>query len=98
MGVLSKLLCSTTSTSRQVLQNAPALLRLARSYASSGKGDYAIIDHQYDAVVVGAGGALLLLTVSLALLEVMSRNQPTHAAGAGLRAAVGLSELGFKTA
>ncbi|WIA40525.1 hypothetical protein OEZ86_013873 [Tetradesmus obliquus] len=73
MGVLSKLLCSTTSSSRQVLQNAPALLRLARSYASSGKGDYAIIDHQYDAVVVGAGGA-------------------------GLRAAVGLSELGFKTA
>jgi hypothetical protein len=67
MGVLSKLLCSTTSSSRQVLQNAPALLRLARSYASSGKGDYAIIDHQYDAVVVGAGGTLLLFTVSPAL-------------------------------
>ena len=37
------------------------------------KGDYTIIDHQYDAVVVGAGGA-------------------------GLRAAMGLSEAGFKTA
>eukprot|EP00882_Tetradesmus_deserticola_P002322 GHRQ01002479.1.p1 GENE.GHRQ01002479.1~~GHRQ01002479.1.p1 ORF type:complete len:338 (+),score=124.89 GHRQ01002479.1:166-1179(+) len=73
MGVLSKLLCNTTSSSGRVLRNAPALLRLARSYASSTTGDYAIIDHQYDAVVVGAGGA-------------------------GLRAAVGLSELGFKTA
>ncbi len=37
------------------------------------KGDYTIIDHTYDAVVVGAGGA-------------------------GLRAAMGLSEAGFKTA
>ena len=37
------------------------------------KGDYTIIDHKYDAVVVGAGGA-------------------------GLRAAMGLSEAGFKTA
>jgi succinate dehydrogenase (ubiquinone) flavoprotein subunit len=36
-------------------------------------GDYTIVDHEYDAVVVGAGGA-------------------------GLRAAMGLSEAGFKTA
>jgi succinate dehydrogenase (ubiquinone) flavoprotein subunit len=36
-------------------------------------GDYTIVDHSYDAVVVGAGGA-------------------------GLRAAMGLSEAGFKTA
>merc|ERR1719324_1981694 len=36
-------------------------------------GDYTVIDHEYDAVVVGAGGA-------------------------GLRAAFGLSEAGFKTA
>ncbi|GFH30277.1 succinate dehydrogenase [ubiquinone] flavoprotein subunit, mitochondrial, partial [Haematococcus lacustris] len=36
-------------------------------------GDYTVVDHKYDAIVVGAGGA-------------------------GLRAAVGLSELGFKTA
>jgi len=36
-------------------------------------GDYTVIDHQYDAIVVGAGGA-------------------------GLRAAFGLSEAGFKTA
>ena len=36
-------------------------------------GGYTVIDHQYDAIVVGAGGA-------------------------GLRAAVGLSELGFNTA
>jgi len=36
-------------------------------------GDYTVVDHTYDAVVVGAGGA-------------------------GLRAAMGLSEAGFKTA
>lgn len=38
----------------------------------SSLGSYQVIDHQYDAVVVGAGGA-------------------------GLRAAVGLSEQGFNT-
>jgi succinate dehydrogenase (ubiquinone) flavoprotein subunit len=37
------------------------------------QGDYTVIDHEYDAIVVGAGGA-------------------------GLRAAFGLSEAGFKTA
>ena len=37
------------------------------------QGDYTIVDHEFDAVVVGAGGA-------------------------GLRAAMGLSEAGFKTA
>ena len=42
----------------------------SRGFASQ---TYPVIEHQYDAVVVGAGGA-------------------------GLRAAVGLSELGFKTA
>ena len=36
-------------------------------------GDYTVVDHTYDAVVVGAGGS-------------------------GLRAAMGLSEAGFKTA
>jgi succinate dehydrogenase (ubiquinone) flavoprotein subunit len=36
-------------------------------------GDYTVVDHEYDAVVVGAGGS-------------------------GLRAAMGLSEAGFKTA
>jgi len=40
---------------------------------SSLANKYTIIDHQYDAIVIGAGGA-------------------------GLRAALGLSELGFKTA
>jgi len=37
------------------------------------KGDYTIVDHEYDAVVIGAGGS-------------------------GLRAAMGLSEAGFRTA
>lgn len=43
------------------------------SSSSSSSSSYTVVDHEYDAVVVGAGGA-------------------------GLRAAVGLSELGFKTA
>ena len=43
------------------------------STSSSLKGDYTIVDHTFDAVVVGAGGS-------------------------GLRAAMGLSEAGFKTA
>jgi succinate dehydrogenase (ubiquinone) flavoprotein subunit len=41
--------------------------------AFSSSPSYTVIDHEYDAIVVGAGGA-------------------------GLRAAVGLSELGFKAA
>jgi succinate dehydrogenase (ubiquinone) flavoprotein subunit len=46
-----------------------------RSFGTNGalKGDYTVIDHVYDAVVVGAGGS-------------------------GLRAAMGLSEAGFRTA
>jgi succinate dehydrogenase (ubiquinone) flavoprotein subunit len=49
--------------------------RCLSSSTSSSKliGDYTVVDHVYDAVVVGAGGA-------------------------GLRAAMGLSEAGFKTA
>ena len=41
--------------------------------AKGMRGDYTVVDHEYDAVVVGAGGS-------------------------GLRAAMGLSEAGFKTA
>lgn len=44
-----------------------------RSLSTKLTGDYTVVDHTYDAVVVGAGGA-------------------------GLRAAMGLSEAGFKTA
>jgi hypothetical protein len=43
------------------------------SVVSNIQGDYTVVDHEYDAVVVGAGGS-------------------------GLRAAMGLSEAGFKTA
>jgi len=45
----------------------------ARTLSTQVQGDYTIVDHEFDAVVVGAGGA-------------------------GLRAAMGLSEAGFKTA
>lgn len=54
----------------------PRFAQAARSYSKTAEQlskAYPIIDHQYDAVVVGAGGA-------------------------GLRAAFGLSEAGFKTA
>ena len=43
------------------------------AYRTFSSKTYPVIDHEYDAIVVGAGGA-------------------------GLRAAVGLSELGFKAA
>ncbi|CAH8663000.1 unnamed protein product [Dicrocoelium dendriticum] len=46
---------------------------LSSRYKSSGSRDYAVFDHAFDAVVVGAGGA-------------------------GLRAAFGLANEGFKTA
>jgi succinate dehydrogenase (ubiquinone) flavoprotein subunit len=47
--------------------------RSLSSITSQIQGDYTVVDHEYDAVVVGAGGS-------------------------GLRAAMGLSEAGFKTA
>jgi len=50
-----------------------ALLRTLSSTSTSTTGDYTIVDHTYDALVIGAGGS-------------------------GLRAAMGLSEAGFKTA
>jgi len=53
--------------------NKSTTLTATRNLSSSRKGDYTIVDHDYDAVVVGAGGS-------------------------GLRAAMGLSEAGFKTA
>jgi ribulose 1,5-bisphosphate synthetase/thiazole synthase len=68
MGVLSKLLFAAHRGHSSVAQASRAL----GSRLLSGQA-YPVIDHQYDAIVVGAGGA-------------------------GLRAAVGLSELGFKTA
>jgi len=52
---------------------ASASASSSRSLSTAVQGDYTIVDHEFDAVVVGAGGA-------------------------GLRAAMGLSEAGFKTA
>ena len=63
---------SAASAASAASASAPACPR-ALSTSTSTKGDYTIVDHTYDAVVVGAGGA-------------------------GLRAAMGLSEAGFKTA
>lgn len=53
--------------------NGNEIVEDARRLFSSSNTSYPIVDHTFDAIVVGAGGA-------------------------GLRASVGLSELGFNTA
>ena len=67
MGVLSTLIGAAAR-----VRSAHSRLSEVGVKAFSSKS-YPVIDHEYDAIVVGAGGA-------------------------GLRAAVGLSELGFKAA
>ena len=75
----SSLRTSSSTSSRGVGVTATATATRSLSSSSSVtsqyqiQGDYTIVDHEYDAVVVGAGGS-------------------------GLRAAMGLSEQGFKTA
>eukprot|EP00978_Attheya_sp_CCMP212_P047597 scaffold422354_cov59-Attheya_sp.AAC.1 len=67
---------SRASKRSLTLTLTPTLTRTVQrtlSTSSRLQGDYTIVDHTYDAVVVGAGGS-------------------------GLRAAMGLSEAGFKTA
>jgi succinate dehydrogenase (ubiquinone) flavoprotein subunit len=61
----------SSSVARGTRQVASSIAR--RTFSTNIIGDYTIVDHEYDAVVVGAGGS-------------------------GLRAAMGLSEAGFKTA
>lgn len=60
----------TSATRFQTIGNIKGTQLNATKYLSK---DYHVIDHQYDCLVVGAGGA-------------------------GLRAAYGLSEAGYKTA
>ena len=64
-----------SNLSRRVATNAfkRNAMSMSTVTAKGMKGDYTVVDHEYDAVVVGAGGS-------------------------GLRAAMGLSEAGFKTA
>lgn len=73
MGVLSKLLVSAHRNTGTLLGGLAFRAGANSAKGYSTKQAYPVIDHQYDAIVVGAGGA-------------------------GLRASVGLSELGFKTA
>merc|ERR1711937_1094046 len=61
---------STTRPVSRVISNGPLRAKEASPFVSN---KYPVIDHEYDALVVGAGGA-------------------------GLRAAFGLSEAGYKTA
>uniref|UniRef100_A0A7S4KAF0 Succinate dehydrogenase [ubiquinone] flavoprotein subunit, mitochondrial n=1 Tax=Odontella aurita TaxID=265563 RepID=A0A7S4KAF0_9STRA len=78
---LRRAAASAASASKAKLPSAAAAASAARPLSTGTsnlaeaalKGDYTIVDHTYDAVVVGAGGS-------------------------GLRAAMGLSEAGFKTA
>lgn len=77
----SSTLLQTTNGLRNYIIGEPSVATATRlsssttntSTASSLTGDYTIVDHTYDALVIGAGGS-------------------------GLRAAMGLSEAGFKTA
>jgi succinate dehydrogenase (ubiquinone) flavoprotein subunit len=71
--MLSVLRSSAINRAKQSIAHATSTLTSTRALSTSLKGDYTIVDHEYDAIVVGAGGA-------------------------GLRAAMGLSEAGFKTA
>ncbi|KAJ9514802.1 hypothetical protein QJQ45_028473 [Haematococcus lacustris] len=69
--------CASLEKTAMLSRSVAGVLRacgpvLERAFGTK-VGDYTVVDHKYDATVVGAGGA-------------------------GLRAAVGLSELGFKTA
>ncbi|PNW73110.1 hypothetical protein CHLRE_14g619133v5 [Chlamydomonas reinhardtii] len=75
MPVLAKLLggASKASSLQQLAGLGQRAALAATQQAGFASQSYPVIDHQYDAIVVGAGGA-------------------------GLRAAVGLSELGFNTA
>ncbi|XP_024974297.1 succinate dehydrogenase [ubiquinone] flavoprotein subunit 1, mitochondrial [Cynara cardunculus var. scolymus] len=59
--------------SRRSISGHSISQRFFSSQSNTGRSSYTIVDHTYDAVVVGAGGA-------------------------GLRAAIGLSEHGFNTA
>lgn len=72
--ILSKLnkITSIINNNFILIENSGVKFNLARRNFST-RPAYTIIDHEYDAVVVGAGGA-------------------------GLRAAFGLSEAGFKVA
>ena len=71
---VSRPLASSASVSDGGLVNCISSRRnQSTSTSTSLIGDYTVVDHTYDAVVVGAGGS-------------------------GLRAAMGLSEAGFKTA
>jgi succinate dehydrogenase (ubiquinone) flavoprotein subunit len=71
------MLSSSARSLAQPLRLSRLSTSLGRSLSTSTStkliGDYTVVDHEYDAVVVGAGGS-------------------------GLRAAMGLSEAGFKTA
>ena len=64
---------SSTGSTSTTGSSANGSIRCLSSPATSMIGDYTVVDHTYDAIVVGAGGS-------------------------GLRAAMGLSEAGFKTA
>ena len=66
---------------------AKQLLKLSARRAGSATDKYRIVDHTFDAVVVGAGFTKRWKTLRFSIFL----------GGAGLRAAMGLSEGGMKT-
>jgi len=71
--MLSRVALSSARSARASAAAASKKNPFSRALSTTTIGDYTVVDHEYDAVVVGAGGS-------------------------GLRAAMGLSEAGFKTA
>jgi succinate dehydrogenase (ubiquinone) flavoprotein subunit len=69
----SRLTTTTTQPAAAAARASSFFSTNASKVTQSIQGDYTVVDHEYDALVVGAGGS-------------------------GLRAAMGLSEAGFKTA
>lgn len=69
---MSRAAAAAAATARLSRQTQTAK-SITRSLSTKLTGDYTVVDHTYDALVIGAGGS-------------------------GLRAAMGLSEAGFKTA
>ncbi|KZS98923.1 succinate dehydrogenase [Sistotremastrum niveocremeum HHB9708] len=85
----------STSVARRVVASNPVRAQEAKDWSSSGK--YPIIDHEYDAIVVGAGGAGLRAAFGLAeagfntacITKLFPTRSHTVAAQGGVNAALG---------
>lgn len=92
---------SSTASRSKIISSQPIKASQASSILSSGK--YPIIDHEYDAIVVGAGGAGLRAAFGLAeaglntacITKLFPTRSHTVAAQGGVNAALGnITEVG----